>query len=722
MTRYTMRSSEALSYGKRFSSSDAVGRFMLRISIVFALLAVSIAREAGAGELQTLPFSTSVTTSPLEMLRGNIDYPIAHVVVRGEVWLIFVPGGRAYEAVCPVYRYKGPDLEHLTRLPDGVIRPPVAPPGDGRSCHFGCGMWYDEATGTLYGLAHNEYEHRIDRGNAANGAGWCRKKTHVSTSTDMGLTWTVVGDVLAASLAQPDDWTKYSGSEFEAGPADFDFYADTRGGYFYVTSWNAFVPKQNTINGFHMYSEVARCAIADKMAPGKWYKYNNGAWTEPGIGGKASRVGMNKRGLYGGTIYSDYLKKYLRIGCVVGCVDDRGMPPYGLHDSSICISTCTDLAKQDWTPITKLLDEPKNRIFGVSLADSERNTCETCGRLLKVYNYWIDGSRTLNVKFNAGAARTLSFPTYDSYSYEPHPEAGDRMESRKTKITGCANSDMRYAGDGWRVENDEHYYQGRVKQCGAAGNSVEFSFQGSEIYWRAVASKDGGKADVYLDDQPATTVDCYFWNSPLAYQFAFVKTGLDPKTPHTIKIVVRGDKNANSSGTIIRHMAFEHSAESYRASAGFCSVSGKNRWYYQLRNQSTERDLTFTGVRDKAMLNYWSDGAKCMIGGTYQIADGTNAAVRKWVAPHDGRIRVEGEVALETAAGDGVRVEILKNVAAVWPSQLVTHGKAESHDMTISVTKGDSIRFVVKRSGDKPAGKAIWDPVITYVDASGTTN
>jgi len=150
-----------------------------------------------------------------------------------------------------------------------------------------------------------------------------QQEDRLATSKDLGLTWTLVGDILTRALPNVQD---YSGPDFEAGPADFDFYADTRGGYFYVTSWNSFTPKQGKLNGFTMYSEVARCAIADKMAPGKWFKFRDGAWTEPGLGGKASRLGFDRRGIYGNTIYSTYLEKYLRIGIHIGVKDNRACP------------------------------------------------------------------------------------------------------------------------------------------------------------------------------------------------------------------------------------------------------------------------------------------------------------------------------------------------------------------------------------------------------------
>ena len=88
---------------------------------------------------------------------------------------------------------------------------------------------------------------------------------------------------------------------------------------------------------------------------------------------------------------------------------------------------------------------------------------------------------------------------------------------------------------------------------------------------------DGGKANVYLDNQPPTTVDSISGTPPLSYQIAFIKTGLDPAKTHTIKIVVLGKKRPKSCGTSIRHVAFEYSAESYKASAGFCSIAGKEQ-------------------------------------------------------------------------------------------------------------------------------------------------
>ena len=63
---------------------------------------------------------------------------------------------------------------------------------------------------------------------------------------------------------------------------------------------------------------------------------------------------------------------------------------------------------------------------------------------------------------------------------------------------------------------------------------------------------------------------------PGVYQFGFIKRGLSDGRAHTIKVVVKGEKNAISTGTAIKHMLFEYSAETYRASDCFSSIQGKN--------------------------------------------------------------------------------------------------------------------------------------------------
>ena len=141
---------------------------------------------------------------------------------------------------------------------------------------------------------------------------------------------------------------------------------------------------------------------------------------------------------------------------------------------------------------------------------------------------------------------------------------------------------------------------------------------------RALKAEYCGKAAVYLDGRLEETADCYA-EEATPYQFAFVRTGLDPSVTHTIKVAVLGQKNPRSSGTAIRHIQFEYAAESFRASDGFSSVPGKNQWFNLERNETRDSPMTFKDPK-------WAGGGQCEIGYYHMLPD-AGQAVRKWVAP-----------------------------------------------------------------------------------------
>jgi hypothetical protein len=698
-------------------------------SLIFAL--VSYAQDS------VLPFSCRVTertdhlpeyvSPPAPNLYNNspglkvgwgIDSPTGFVVMEGEIWVIFNSGNQ-YGTTVKVARYKGTDFEHTERQPDGVIHVE-----QGVSTHFCGGLWYDSNAGKLYAPIHCEYERDI-----SPPAGWTRKKTRLATSTDKGLTWHLEGDILTDCMPDKGDWLRFSGSYFEAGPADFDCYVDNRGGYFYIYSCNSYAPKNGRMNNFLWFNEVARCAISDRMAPGKWHKFCRGTWTEPGLGGMSSKVSMSSYGIYGRVIYSRYLKKYLRIGVSLGVIDKR-FTNLGLSDGSIYVSTCDDLSRQEWTSAGKVFDKPDNEKFGITLTDGSSTDPFVCDRSLHVYNYWLYNipSRAIDVTFGPGTTPAAGFPRYGSYAYEPLPESGDTIVSRQTRMVGCGSPETGYAGARWTIREDPAYFQGRSMECSKPGGYVQFSFKGSGMYWRAIADTDGGKADVYIDGTLVETVDCYYRDA-LPFQFAFIKTGLDPGLTHIFRAVVRSDRNPRSAGTIIRHMAFEYTAESYRASAGFSAVAGTNNWYSRRWNGKVYGDLRFvdftrsivhdrqTGRTDehKSFANYWGDEDSCRVGNNHLIPGG-HRAVRTWVSPHRGSVRIEGAVGLDAENRGGVTATIMRHIRQVWSFQIATPGKTGVHDFTIEVEKGDSIDFVAERTNGRNGEIVMWDPVITYED------
>jgi hypothetical protein len=251
---------------------------------------------------------------------------------------------------------------------------------------------------------------------------------------------------------------------------------------------------------------------------------------------------------------------------------------------------------------------------------------------------------------------------------------------------------------------------------------VRFTFIGADIYWRAVADRDGGKADVYIDGKLQGVVDCYY-KEPLPFQFAFIKTGLDPEKPHAIRIVIRNEKHPESLGTTIRHLGFEYSAESYNASACFSSVMGKNNWWYQEGDDNTTSNLDFlyahradirSGKENALYPNCWGTKETCLVGGNYQIP-GARDAVRSFIVPHSGTIRVEGKIEIEKDGNTTAAVGILKNAKDTLLTKIVAFAKPIEHDFVISAQKDDTLSFVVKRKEGNKGEKVIWDPTITFL-------
>jgi hypothetical protein len=672
------------------------------------LIVIGIAMTAAtvlATEPPSLPFSVTVTREnfdnpPDYMGPKNpnyMDYPYDPVLIDGEYW-IFYKNGYKGTGGDTVYRYKGTNIENAVRQPDGVASFPI------RAGYILGGIWYDADTKTLYAPLHDEeapYGQNVER------------RIHLASSTDKGLTWKYEGLLVSRDDPEnPRHPTDYSGLSWDGGDGDFHLFVDKRGGYIYLYSLNWINPKLGSPAMPFMAYRVARCAIADKMAPGKWWRFYNGAWNEPGVGGKASYVNAYE------VSYNSYLHKYIAFNYVSG------------------ISTCDDLSKQDWTPSYHLgnywgtsydnleywaTNEDKNDVYNtgqtiflysfmrknpgakyrISLGSGETGAAQG---LVSPSIFWLLGG----VYFQNGAQfdDTVSMDPSQQYAYTPMFESADPIDARRTRRVGCLGAEMKYGGT-WSDASNPYYCEGKAKSSSENGASVEFSFMGKDVYWRAAKGPALGKADVYLDGVLQTTVDCWAVN-PSFFQFAFIKQGLSDSS-HTIKVVVRGEKNALSTGTAIQHMSFEYSAESYRASDCFTEIQGKNQWsYLGSESSAPAENLVFKDPE-------WTGADGCKISYFHMIPGGANA-IRRWKAPHPGLVRIEG-TATSTGKDDaGVQVSVLVNGKEALPQHLLKAGQQATADLQYKVTAGDQVDFVVSQGGGATTGgSADWDPVVTYV-------
>ena len=684
----------------RFSASSNIARgaviAILACCAVSAYAASGGAYEFAAGDV-TLPFSYTATVSPAPR-PPTLDFTEAHgfpdncqalVRIDGELWQF--QNRFTVSLTTPPARYSGPDIDHLTRREDASL-----PPGYHMAWFLGA-LWYDEAEHKLYAPMHIEAE-GINRDGPV--APWPPRKIILATSTDKGRTWRDEGDIITPEtyFYLPDTY-KFSGSDYSNGLADYGFYADVRGGYFYIFPMESWLTKGTWYCRYT--SRVARCAISDKMAPGKWRFFYDGGWDQPALGGKSSVMSDQMWGV----IYSTYLKKYV---CIF---TSGGYPTTSDNTDGVYLAVCSDLSKQDW----QWVRFPEAQPWFLNVMNEEGTGITTCGQGLRLYTYG-DGNTFQRVDITFKEGQMTGPSQQPRYSFEPHPESSDRIEGRQTKFVGSACTDTAYDG-AWSDRPEPSSYEGHLRECASSG-SVALTFKGSEVYWRALRSPDSGKADVYIDGALRKTVDCFSPESTDYEQIVCILTGLSPDATHTIKVVVHGERNASSKGAAIRHIGFEYAAESYKASAGFSSLMGKNNWSYQQWKGPVHDDLHFResiGV----FSNYWSGEGKCRLGPDYQIPD-AGAVVREWVAPHGGAVRIEGRVAADQA-GLGAVAGIEKNEEKLWPERPIKPGQAETQDLTVNVDQGDSISFVVGEDAsggsapDSKGSKVTWDPVITYV-------
>ncbi|WP_233621812.1 SpvB/TcaC N-terminal domain-containing protein [Amycolatopsis sp. WAC 04182] len=108
-------------------------------------------------------------------------------------------------------------------------------------------------------------------------------------------------------------------------------------------------------------------------------------------------------------------------------------------------------------------------------------------------------------------------------------------------------------------------------------------------------------------------------------------------------------------------------------------------------------------------------------------------SVRRWVAPFDGTVRVDGRVQLTVdpsparaayTKADGVRVTIQAKDTELWAQRIGPDDHTEftpANVSAIAVKKGDALYFRTQSILDGKYDTVAWDPAITYTDqAAGT--
>ena len=124
---------------------------------------------------------------------------------------------------------------------------------------------------------------------------------------------------------------------------------------------------------------------------------------------------------------------------------------------------------------------------------------------------------------------------------------------------------LQYEG-AWAAGAQADAFGGGVQVAGTAGASVACSFTGNQVRLLGSAGPDGGRADVYLDGVKQLVGLDGWCPQERQQQVLYGRSGL-ASGAHTLKVVVRGEKNSLSQGTTVRVDAVQWSAAS---GAGGC--------------------------------------------------------------------------------------------------------------------------------------------------------
>jgi len=111
-----------------------------------------------------------------------------------------------------------------------------------------------------------------------------------------------------------------------------------------------------------------------------------------------------------------------------------------------------------------------------------------------------------------------------------------------------------FADEGWSFKGKWDNYvnwdkKNQSKYSSTKGDEISFTFEGTGVSITGNWFKNGGKADVYVDNVLQRTIDCFFYyaQQELENMNIYHILGLR-EGKHTVKIVVKGEKRPESQG------------------------------------------------------------------------------------------------------------------------------------------------------------------------------
>jgi hypothetical protein len=226
-----------------------------------------------SGEQAVAPGGQEKSPDPRASIRLRVGVPLvargpAPNIADAAFTAIQLPNGkfRGFTAAGTTWAIDGNHPYDMGGAGVAVLKP--GPPNTSDSC----GQWLVHVAlegKTLFGWNHNETACNYGKG------GQTHASMTMASSSDYGHTWKIEGPIITGT-DPPQDGKQTGDSCYNVvrGQDGYDYaYCVRNGGH----SWDG------------GYNFIARAPSSDP-GPGKWKKYFDGAWSEPGVGGKSSPI------------------------------------------------------------------------------------------------------------------------------------------------------------------------------------------------------------------------------------------------------------------------------------------------------------------------------------------------------------------------------------------------------------------------------------------------
>ncbi|WP_084713277.1 discoidin domain-containing protein [Streptacidiphilus rugosus] len=378
-----------------------------------------------------------------------------------------------------------------------------APSGSGYAERNYCdlsGVWVDPDTGNWYGLVHNEFTPQ------PFGDGLHYDAVDDAVSTDQGRTWTIKGHVVTSPFStRRGDTAQFPGATYYYGDGDQRLFVDNAGGYFYAFYATRVLDKSG--GGTVWLQHVARAPISGKMASGSWQKWYDGAWSQPGVGGKESDI-IPADG--GGSGYVSPAGDYApgNAGTVATQVAAGTMPDnsqlavmnvawdaylgkyIGTPQNNIAQATGTltplhfyatdSLATQKWTDMGLVTGDPNGAWYRWMLDPANRTSSTVVGRTFRSYCAYYcstDTAEYSDITIDPASSANLPAPVAPGVRYRIAAGNGQVLTQSGTALLAAPGADgstaqnwsFRPTGDGFYAVVDAA--SGQALGVDASGNA-----------------------------------------------------------------------------------------------------------------------------------------------------------------------------------------------------------------------------------------------------------